>query len=125
MTDEVENDILLTNSAFYRAMRQGDFRSMEDLWARHRKVSCIHPGHPALVGREDVMDSFKLILRHNPPEIFPDEPTVIVTGKTALVLLIERIEGLSLIATNGFVLEEGKWRMMSHQAADSPLEAAE
>ena len=112
--------VLDANEAFYRAMRQGDLDAMEALWARGRAVSCTHPSGPPIFGRAAVMESWRLILSHNAPDIRPDEPQAIVTGKTAMVLCAERIGHSTLIASNAWVREDGAWRMVTHQAAPVP-----
>ena len=112
--------VLDANEAFYRAMREGDLEAMEALWARDRSVSCTHPSGPAVFGRGAVMESWRLILRHEAPDIHAGEEQVIVTGKTAMVLCTERIGRSELIASNVFVREDGAWRMVTHQAAHVP-----
>lgn len=112
--------VLDANEAFYRAMREGDLDAMEALWARGRRVSCTHPGGPAIFGRAAVMASWRLILGQQPPEIYADEPQVIVTGRSAMVLCKERIGPIELMASNSWVREDGAWRMINHQAAAIP-----
>lgn len=112
--------VLDANEAFYRAMRKGDLDAMEALWARKRQVSCTHPSGPAIFGRDAVMASWRVILGHQPPEIHADEPQVIVTGQSAMVLCKERIGPIELMASNTWVREDGAWRMLSHQAAAIP-----
>ena len=47
------------NSDFYRCLEAGDCAAMEVLWldadATVRCIRCTHPGHPELVGRDQVM----------------------------------------------------------------------
>lgn len=110
--------VLAANDAFYSAMRAGDYAAMDRLWARTRAVACTHPDWRMLVGRRAVMQSWRLILvDHSPPEIWPAEPHVVVTGATAMVLCAERVDGLELIAANAFVRESGRWRLIDHQSA--------
>ena len=120
----LEDDLIEANESFYRAMRSGDIPTMIDLWARRRTVSCTHPGRAMLVGREAVMDSWRMILGTKPPAVWPDEPRAVVTGGSAFVLNIERIAGSELMASNGFVREDDHWRMINHQAAYMPTENA-
>ncbi len=112
--------VLDANEAFYRAMREGDLDAMEALWARERSVSCTHPSGPAIFGRIAVMASWRAILGHQPPEIRPEDPQAIVTGRTAMVLCRERIGAVELMAANAWVREDGAWRMVNHQAAHIP-----
>jgi hypothetical protein len=112
--------VLDANEAFYRAMREGDPDAMEALWARGRQVSCTHPNGPVIFGRTEVMASWRLILGHQPPEIYAEDPQPIVTGRTAMVLCRERIGSVELMASNAWVREDGAWRMVNHQAAAIP-----
>ncbi len=54
--------LLFANDAFYRAFTSRDYAAMEGLWARAHPVMCLHPGWPALFGREDVLGSWQRIL---------------------------------------------------------------
>ena len=112
--------VLDANQAFYRAMRQGDLDAMDALWARARSVSCTHPSGPAIFGRAAVMESWKLILGHLPPDIHPAAAQAIVTGRTAMVLCTEHIGPVELMASNAWVREDGAWRMLNHQATHMP-----
>ncbi|HUF87170.1 MAG TPA: nuclear transport factor 2 family protein [Thermohalobaculum sp.] len=120
MTRSQVTAVLDANEAFYRAMRAGDLDAMEALWARGRQVSCTHPDGPAIFGRGAVMASWRMILRHQPPEIHASEPQAIVTGRSAMVLCRERIGPIELMASNAWVREDGAWRMVNHQAAQVP-----
>jgi len=110
-------DVLAANAAFYRAMRAGDLAAMDGLWARDRSVSCTHPEAPALVGRAEVMESWRLILiEGEAPDIECHDAYAIVTGATAMVLCREVLGEMELIASNAFVREDGEWRLVNHQA---------
>ena len=45
------------NLSFYEAFAHQDFEAMKQLWATQSPVLCIHPGWPALHGREQVLAS--------------------------------------------------------------------
>jgi len=112
--DEAE----FANEAFYLAFEAKDFGAMEHLWSRAHEVVCIHPGWPALVGRKDVMESWRGILGN------PEQPQVScygarcrrIGGDAVMVVCYERMPGTTLIATNVFVREEGRLRMVLHQS---------
>ena len=112
--------VLDANQAFYRAMRQGDADAMDALWARARRVSCTHPSGPAIFGRAAVMESWRLILGHLPPDIHATDAQAIITGRSAMVLCTESIGPAQLMASNAWVREDGAWRMLDHQAARIP-----
>lgn len=116
-----EAAVLSANDAFYDAMRRGDLSAMDRLWVRRRPVSCTHPSGPQILGRAAVMESWRLILEEGvPPAIRAEDARAVVTGGAALVLCREQIGPVSLMASNSFVLEDGAWRMLTHQAAPMP-----
>ncbi len=121
-----KRQVLAANEAFYKAMREGDYAAMDRLWAERRTVTCTHPDWHMLVGREAVMESWRVILtEHEPPEIWPTEALAIVTGSTAMVLCTERIGGIELVASNGFVREGLRWRVLNHQSSHAPAESTQ
>lgn len=120
MTTTETAAVLAVNERFYKAMAAGDLGAMDRLWARQRPVSCTHPGGPAITGRAEVMASWKAILSGKPPAIACADPQAIVTGESAMVLCRELIDGVELIASNSYVRENGRWRMLTHQAAEVP-----
>lgn len=121
MSDTETEALLEANEAFYRAMRTGDLAAMDALWSHARRVSCIHPNCPAIFGREAVMESWRVILElHEPPQVHAIAPRPILTGRTAIVLCREDLGHIELMASNAFVREADRWRMVNHQAAPIP-----
>jgi len=119
MSDEAA--ILAANAAYYRAFARADFAEMSRIWAED-DVSCIHPGWPALVGRQAILESYREILRNpNQERIEPRNETVMVVGDEARVLCVEFVGGTALATTNLFRRVNGAWRMTHHQA--SPVAA--
>lgn len=115
MSDEAA--ILAANAAYYRAFSGGDFAAMRRIWADD-KVSCIHPGWPALIGRQAILDSYREILRNpNQERIDPRQETVLAAGDEARVICVEFVGGAALAATNLFKRIDGAWRMTHHQAS--------
>lgn len=110
--------LLFANDAFYRAFTSRDYAAMEGLWARTHPVMCLHPGWPALFGREDVLGSWQRILG-NPqaPSISAYGARVLQYGDVACITCYEQLDGGVCVATNGFVLEDGELRMAWHQSA--------
>ena len=108
--------ILFTNESFYAAIRAGDMVAMDELWANEAPVACIHPGWPILVGRDDVMASWRTILQ-SPPGVHQEDARVVpIDDATALVVCRETIGNTTLAATNVFLREHGDWRLVHHQA---------
>ncbi len=121
--DDLKQDeaVLQANRSFYEAFRQRDYMVMEALWSRQPDVSCYHPGWPGITGREDVLDSwYSVLVLGDAPDIEVSGISVIRNGSTAMVFCTEHLGSVSLIATNTFVIEDGQWRMVHHQAAHLP-----
>ena len=98
MTDS--DEILAANAAYYQAFATGNFSEMSRLWADDG-VSCIHPGWPALIGRADILESYRNILHsQNRVRIAHHDDTAIVAGDEGRVLCVEIVEGAALAATN-------------------------
>lgn len=112
-----ENEVLAANQAFYEAFSRGDYVAVDALWARRAPIACIHPGWDVIRGREEVMASFRSILRApHPPPIRCLRATATVLGEVAFVICGESLDDSSLVATNVFVREDGAWRLVHHQA---------
>ncbi len=119
MSDEA--DILAANAAYYRAFASADFAAMSRIWADDN-VSCIHPGWPALIGREAILESYREILRNpNQERIEPRNESVMLAGDEARVFCVEFVGGAALATTNMFRRVDGAWRITHHQA--SPIAA--
>ena len=116
--------VLFANQAFYAAFSARDMPAMDEVWSKHHQVSCIHPGWPAVRGREDVMGSWRGILRS------PGSPTVKalaaeadITGDVAIVTCVEQLDGRNyLAATNLFVRSGPRWKMIHHQAGPANVD---
>jgi hypothetical protein len=116
---DAEAGVARANDSFYRAFSEGSYRAMAELWARSAPVVCVHPGAPAIVGRESVLDSWRMILREAPSlPMRCDGVVVNLLGEVAVVTCYEANgdHPAHLAATNVFVLEDGSWRMVHHQA---------
>ena len=113
-----ETDVLAANAAYYRAFTGRDIAGMGRLWADDDNVTCIHPGWPALVGREAIVESYRQILS-NPQQdrIEPRNELVMISGSVARVLCVEFVSGAALAATNLFRRVGDEWRMTHHQAS--------
>ncbi|MDF1719044.1 MAG: nuclear transport factor 2 family protein [Minwuia sp.] len=122
MTDEIDpkDRLLVVNEAFYAAFASGDLAWMTDIWSARREIACIHPGHDTRVGRTEVLSSWFDILQQPPGVQFTDARPM-MHGEVGFVFCRERIGPHTLAATNTFVWESGRWRMVHHQA--SPVHA--
>ena len=119
-----EEAILFANEAFYSAFASRDVMAMDAVWAVEAPVVCVHPGGAPLTGRAAVMASWADILRHQASAGMRfDGAQVHRIDGVALVTCFERMGSGALSATNGFVREGGRWRMVLHHAgacADAP-----
>ena len=109
------DELLRANRDFYRAFASGDFVAMDRVWSDHRELLCVHPGWDLLRGRDRVMASWRGILRRPMPVRSRDE-IVELHGEVAVIACIEVLPEAELAATNVFVREEGRWRLMHHHA---------
>ena len=112
-------EVLDANATFYRAFTDGDYAAMSELWAQRAPVTCFHPAARALIGRSAVLDTWRQILGGpSRLKLRCDQPIVRVIGETAIVICYEgsNDEPAHLAATNVFVLEDGRWRMVHHHA---------
>lgn len=106
------------NEAFYLAFEGKDYSAMEHLWSATREVVCLHPGWPALHGREAVLASWRSILA-NPQQgqvSFYGARCAQVTTDVALVTCYEQAGDAVMVATNLFAVEDERLRLFSHHA---------
>lgn len=112
-----ETQVLAVNQAFYDAVVTGNIEALDALWVERADVTCIHPGWDALIGRDEVMASFRAIFSGGgAPRIQCVDATARLFGETAIVVCGEVLDGTYLIATNVFVREGAGWRLCHHQA---------
>jgi SnoaL-like protein len=106
------------NEAFYMAFEGKDFTAMQHIWSPSRDIVCLHPGWPALVGRDAVLESWRGILSN------PQQGQVSFYGATCTqigqdavaVVCYEQAGGNVMVATNVFVAEDDRLCLVSHQA---------
>jgi hypothetical protein len=115
VTRPATEDLLRANRDFYRAFASADYVAMDRLWSEHAESTCVHPGWEALRGRERVMASWRGILRRPLPVRSRDEVATVL-GDVGVIVCVEVLPEGELVATNVFVLEQGRWRMLHHQA---------
>jgi hypothetical protein len=109
--------LLAANAAFYAAFNARDRRAMTELWAQGDDISCIHPGWPALLGRDAVLSSWREIFAAGAtPTVTCRQPTALPSADGGLVICYEVVGDQLLAATNVFRHEDGVLRMRHHQA---------
>jgi ketosteroid isomerase-like protein len=116
MTND-EKAVLEANDAFYAAFAARDAEAMNEAWAKRAPAACVHPGWSPLRGRDEVIDSWRGILGGSgAPPITCSRATAHVLGDSAYVICIEHVPGGLLVATNLFVREDARWRIVHHHA---------
>jgi hypothetical protein len=118
-----ETTLLAANAAYYAAFASRDFSAMSAIWGDD-DICCIHPGWPALIGRQAVLNSYREILR-NPLQdrVECRNAQALVGANEARVVCAEIVAGSMLAATNWFRRVDGVWRLIHHQA--SPIAMAD
>ena len=115
MTEDAS--ILFANEAFYTAFATRDMAAMEDIWTRETPPTCVHPGWQPLVGRRQVIESWRNIMENGEaPDISCSGARVFRVGEAAYVTCTEHLARSTLIATNIFLREGGQWKIIHHQA---------
>jgi hypothetical protein len=98
MSDEIA--LLAANRAYYKAFADANVEAMNDVWGAG-EVSCVHPGWPAIIGRDAVLASYRDILRNpNQERIDVRNEKTILSGEDGRVVCIELVGGTALVATN-------------------------
>jgi len=118
------------NAAFYSAFEARDLDAMAEVWERSDRSSVTHPGWPRLSGWAKVAGSWDAIFRNTPyiQFVLTDE-RIDVIGDTGWVSVDENIlqstgapegselSGARVAATNVFVRDGGRWRMVLHHGS--------
>lgn len=119
--DEEREAVLAANRAFYRAFSERDLPAMEQLWAQTGSLICLHPGQAALHDRDDIMASWRAIMRHpDAPRVHCTQEWVVGRPGLALVICREILPTGQLMASNLFVRTSDGWHMASHHSGPVP-----
>lgn len=115
------NEALFTNEAFYLAFNQKDPAAMRQLWSNSPELLCLHPGWPALIGREAVLSSWDNILTNdNQGQVQMYQPHAVAVantnGQAVMVICYEQVGSTVMVATNLFVTEDSLPKLVAHQS---------
>ena len=114
------------NLRFYQAFGSLDIEEMEQVWETSARATCIHPGWRLLTGWRDIRASWEGIFYNTTLMHFNiTDAQVVVQGDSAWVYCVENISSVldgrannfGVQATNVFVRNEGRWRMVHHHAS--------
>lgn len=105
------------NDDFYRAFAAADVAAMVSLWAETLPVFCCHPGWPPILGRDEILASWREILRVGGQMDITFMPRqMAMVGDVGIACGIELLGQSQFACTNVFAQEGGHWRMVHHQA---------
>jgi ketosteroid isomerase-like protein len=120
----------LANHELYAAVEAADLDRMAEVWLdgpHAETVVCVHPGWPAIQGREEVLRSWTAIMANTPYiQFFLTDLEVEVVGEIAVVTCAENIltgmgesalAGGRAVATNVFRHTASGWRLWIHHAS--------
>jgi len=117
------------NSKFYEAFQTGRLADMRAIWGSGAHVRVTHPGSGCILGRNEVLSSWKHIFSVGGYKIDLDEVEVHVMGsESAMVTCVEYVDSGpttgKIVATNVFQKEDGQWKIVHHHGSSSapPLE---
>src|SRR5260370_39556163 len=121
-----EQEVLAANQAFYAAFAARDAAAMESLWAHEAELACLHPGWELLLGREEVLRSWRGILLGGgaPADIHCERAGARVAGDAAWDLCPGGGRRGGLALANLLLREGRRWRSWSHPASRPPPPAA-
>ena len=110
--------------AFYKAFGEGDFLLMKSLFA-DEGVSCTDPGGNTIIGRQNVLDNWELILTDIPKTTINRQILNVTQVKGAEIHLVlesfvaDELTGemSEIFTTNVYVLKENGWRLQMQHAS--------
>ena len=112
------------NDRFYQAFRNGDLDAMAVVWGKGAHVQCIHPAAECIAGREDVMNSWQIILSSGKMQITLEDVRIYATESQGFVTLLEVVETDDsrgrVAATNIFEKQRGEWKIILHHGSPVP-----
>lgn len=119
-------EVEAANEAFYGAFESLDLDRMDDVWAHHDGVRCVHPGWGMLVGWARVRRSWEMIFHNTTRMRFSiDDVSVRGHDEIAWVVLTENLVSEAggqrtqgpILATNVFERVDGLWLLVHHHAS--------
>lgn len=137
MGARVDTDAVVeANALFYRALSALDLDAMREVWHTVAQAVCVHPGWPMILGWDSIEESWSRIFQSTEElQVEPVGVRVQLVGTVAIVTCGEVIRpggsgedepgAGGAHATNVFVWEGGRWRLLVHHASPVPVESAE
>jgi len=132
--DETKRAVEEANAAFYRALESSRIERMDEVWSHEEPVRCVHPGWELITGWPRVRESWVRIFEGGQKmRVHPTEVCTQVSGEFAWVTCIENItlfndesfDTAQAVATNLFLLRDGRWLMAHHHTSLIPMIVSE
>jgi ketosteroid isomerase-like protein len=127
--------VLTANAAFYAALEACDLDAMSEVWEQSERAVVTHPGWPMLRGWASVRESWAAIFRNtnfirfvltdeqctvaeDSAWVTVEENILQATGATVENAAdSENLSGSRAVATNIFVSDGTRWRLVVHHAS--------
>lgn len=96
---------------------------MQEIWGHGEHVQCLHPAANCIQGREDVLESWRLVLRGEFKMRLEDVRVHAMqdTGYVTCVEIMNAGEATGrTIATNIFEKQGGMWKIVLHHGGPLP-----
>mmetsp|Transcript_16050 Transcript_16050/g.40784 ORF Transcript_16050/g.40784 Transcript_16050/m.40784 type:complete len:212 (+) Transcript_16050:192-827(+) len=81
------------NAAFYRAFMDSDVEAMGEIWGHGDHVQCVHPMAGCIAGREEVMESWRIVLAGSSLDIMLQDVRVHASESYGMVTCLEVMDG--------------------------------
>ncbi|DBA72446.1 hypothetical protein WJX79_001674 [Trebouxia sp. C0005] len=111
------------NRRFYAAFEHCNLQAMKEIWGDGDHVQCLHPAANCIEGREDVLESWRLVLRGD-FQIRLENVRVHATQTSGYVTCVEVMNAGNAtgrtVATNVFEKQSGEWKLVLHQGGPLP-----
>ncbi|KAL0049882.1 hypothetical protein WJX82_011628 [Trebouxia sp. C0006] len=111
------------NRRFYAAFEHCNLQAMKEIWGNGDQVQCLHPAANCIEGREDVLESWRLVLRGD-FQIRLENVRVHATQTSGYVTCVEVMNAGNAtgrtVATNIFEKQNGRWKLVLHQGGPLP-----
>jgi len=113
------------NEKFYQAFRTGNLQLMSQIWGSGAHIQCIHPAAECIANREQVLNSWKIILAGGQKmQIDLEDVRIYATDTEGFVTLIEVVNTDDsrgrVAATNIFEKQKGVWKIVHHHGSPVP-----
>ena len=128
LTDLEQVQVAEANQRFYDAFESGSTAEMARVWGQGDHCRVIHPGLGCIMGRDQVMISWKQIFTVGgyKIEVGDVEVHTLLGGRSAMVTCVEYVDSGStkgkIAATNVFEKQGGQWKIVHHHGSSSAVQ---